>query len=152
MLCYIRVSYELKMSKNTKFSSSSSFYVHKNSEAWAFKETNLSWKKIVFYFFGRRFSRAQKRSPTWKLACIRAGCYTLQDIQIFDRTSQSTKQLIIDSYSLTIKKKSYFTEQLPVAAFSGSQRPEGCNVFKKETLKQVFSCEFCEISKNTFFA
>ena len=25
-----------------------------------------------------------------------------------------------------------------------------CNVIKKETLAQVFSCEFCEISKNTF--
>ena len=25
-----------------------------------------------------------------------------------------------------------------------------CNFFKKETLTQVFSCEFCEISKNTF--
>ena len=24
------------------------------------------------------------------------------------------------------------------------------NVIKKETLAQVFSCEFCEISKNTF--
>ena len=23
--------------------------------------------------------------------------------------------------------------------------------FEKETLAQVFSCEFCEISKNTFF-
>ena len=26
-----------------------------------------------------------------------------------------------------------------------------CNIIKKETLAQVFSCEFCEISKNTFF-
>ena len=26
-----------------------------------------------------------------------------------------------------------------------------CNFVKKETLAQVFSCEFCEISKNTFF-
>ena len=26
-----------------------------------------------------------------------------------------------------------------------------CNFFKKETLAQVFPCEFCEISKNTFF-
>ena len=25
-----------------------------------------------------------------------------------------------------------------------------CNFIKKETLAQVFSCEFCEISKNTF--
>ena len=30
--------------------------------------------------------------------------------------------------------------------------PEACNFIKKETLAQVFSCEFCEISKNTFFA
>ena len=27
---------------------------------------------------------------------------------------------------------------------------ESCNFIKKETLAQVFSCEFCEISKNTF--
>ena len=26
-----------------------------------------------------------------------------------------------------------------------------CNFIKKETLTQVFSCEFCEIYKNTFF-
>ena len=29
--------------------------------------------------------------------------------------------------------------------------PEACNFIKKETLAQVFSCEFCEISKSTFF-
>ena len=28
---------------------------------------------------------------------------------------------------------------------------EACNFIKKETLAQLFSCEFCEISKNTFF-
>ena len=28
---------------------------------------------------------------------------------------------------------------------------KACNCIKKETLAQVFSCEFCEISKNTFF-
>ena len=27
----------------------------------------------------------------------------------------------------------------------------GCNFIKKETLAQVFPCEFCEISKSTFF-
>ena len=30
--------------------------------------------------------------------------------------------------------------------------PQACNFSKKETLVQVFSCEFYEISKNTFFA
>ena len=29
--------------------------------------------------------------------------------------------------------------------------PKRCNFIKKETLAQVFSCEFCEISKKTFF-
>ena len=28
---------------------------------------------------------------------------------------------------------------------------EACNFIKKETLAQMFSCDFCEISKNTFF-
>ena len=31
-------------------------------------------------------------------------------------------------------------------------RPEAYNFIKKETRAQVFSCEFCEISENTFFA
>ena len=30
-------------------------------------------------------------------------------------------------------------------------RSEACNPIKKEFLTQVFSCEFCEIFKNTFF-
>ena len=29
-------------------------------------------------------------------------------------------------------------------------RPEACNFIKKETVAQVFSCEFCESFKNTF--
>ena len=29
-------------------------------------------------------------------------------------------------------------------------RPKACNFVKRETLAQVFFCEFCEISKNTF--
>ena len=28
---------------------------------------------------------------------------------------------------------------------------QACNFIKKETVAQVFSCEFCEIFKNTFF-
>ena len=34
------------------------------------------------------------------------------------------------------------------AKFTGKH---ACNFIKKETLAQVFSCKFCEISKNTFF-
>ena len=44
-------------------------------------------------------------------------------------------------YSVTIQSSK--TEN----PFSQSR---ACNFIKKETLAQVFSCEFCEISKNTF--
>ena len=30
-------------------------------------------------------------------------------------------------------------------------KKEACNFIKKETPAQVFSCTFCEVSKNTFF-
>ena len=29
--------------------------------------------------------------------------------------------------------------------------PQACNFIKKEALAQMFSFEFCELSKNTFF-
>ena len=32
-----------------------------------------------------------------------------------------------------------------------SQNAQACNFMKKESLAQVFFCEFCKISKNTFF-
>ena len=35
-------------------------------------------------------------------------------------------------------------------SYSSSQLQD-CNFIKKETLAHVFSCEFCEISKNSFF-
>ena len=35
--------------------------------------------------------------------------------------------------------------------FLKSYRPQACNFIKKVSLAQVFSCEFCEISKNTYF-
>ena len=39
------------------------------------------------------------------------------------------------------------------AKFTGKHllRPQACNFIKKETLAQVFSCEFCEIFENNLF-
>ena len=38
-----------------------------------------------------------------------------------------------------------------IVYFSIKLQAHTCNFVKKETLAQVFSCEFCEISKNNFF-
>ena len=37
------------------------------------------------------------------------------------------------------------------ASFLIKLKASSCSFIKKETLAQMFSCEFCEISKNTFF-
>ena len=49
-------------------------------------------------------------------------------------------------------KKFYCTEAATLARVSYliKLRPEACNFIKKEALAQAFSCEFCEISENTF--
>ena len=43
--------------------------------------------------------------------------------------------------------KIYMKTPVPESLFSEA---ESCNFIKKETLAQVFSCEFCKIAKNTF--
>ena len=53
---------------------------------------------------------------------------------------ESTSRKIVD---IKVTKPSKFK----VANFNLQAR----NFIKKESLAQVFSCEFCEISKNTFF-
>ena len=66
------------------------------------------------------------------------------------------------------KKNAFFKEHLPVAVshilqISQNSQENTCarvffliksqswNFINKDTLAQVFSCEFCEISKSTFF-
>ena len=43
------------------------------------------------------------------------------------------------------------TDSRQAAILSNGKRPQACNFIKKDTLPQMFSREFCEISKNTFF-
>ena len=40
---------------------------------------------------------------------------------------------------------------MPESLFQYNCRPQARNFIQKETLAQVFSCEFCEIFKNIFF-
>ena len=58
------------------------------------------------------------------------------------------------SKCFTVNKKIFFGKKWMRANFWHSnlneRYAEVCNFIKKETLAQVFSCEFFEISKNTF--
>ena len=50
--------------------------------------------------------------------------------------------------------KTFMTKRIPVERGPYRSRHQGCSmekgVLRKETLSQVFFCEFCEISKSTF--
>ena len=51
-----------------------------------------------------------------------------------------------------LKNFAKFTgKHLCQSLFFNKADSEACNFIKKETLTQVFSCEFCVSSKNTFF-
>ena len=47
--------------------------------------------------------------------------------------------------------KKVFLEILQNSLATWFNSPEACNFIEKETLAQVFPCEFCEIFKNTYF-
>ena len=51
---------------------------------------------------------------------------------------------------LEILQNSQEKTHVPVSFLIMFQTEPGSNFIKKETLAQVFSCEFCKISKNTF--
>ena len=52
------------------------------------------------------------------------------------------------SYFFTVELNLFYILVLP---YLRHMQPEACNFIKKETLAQVFFCEFCKILKNTFF-
>ena len=60
--------------------------------------------------------------------------------------------VLLEKLFLEISQK--FTENICQSLFFNKVadlRPQACNFIKKETLTQVFSCGFCEISKVVFF-
>ena len=58
-------------------------------------------------------------------------------------------EAVIWSCSVEISRNSQESKCVRVSFLIKLQKV--CNFIKKETLTQVFSCKFCEISKNTFF-
>ena len=68
----------------------------------------------------------------------------------FLATNFASKRVFIITVSLQPWFILSFLQKEPQEVFS-KNRHEVCNFIKIETLAQVFSYEFCEISKRTFF-
>ena len=58
--------------------------------------------------------------------------------------------LLAKQFQNNFKNLGFVFQKQPPEVFYRN-RSEACNFIKKEALAQVFSCEFCEIFKNTFF-
>ena len=75
--------------------------------------------------------------------------YRNQSIDVIGTSAMKelNTSLILIFFQMTLRKilENVFFEALE-AFFK-----KACNFIKKESLAQVFSCEFCEIFKNTFF-
>ena len=61
----------------------------------------------------------------------------------------ATRDVLYKKMFLEISQNSQ--ENTYARDFSIKLQALACNFIKKESLAQVFSCEFCEISRNTFF-
>ena len=59
-------------------------------------------------------------------------------------------KLSTEAVFLRCSVKKLFLETSQNSQENTCLEPQTCNFIKKETLEQVFSCKFCEISKNTF--
>ena len=69
---------------------------------------------------------------------------------IFGRVRSSHRRCYIKKVFLEILQNSQ-ENTCARASFLIKLKASSCNFIKKETLAQMFFCEFCEISKNTFF-
>ena len=56
-------------------------------------------------------------------------------------------KIFVDSFSKSRVAQRCFVKKVFLEILQAS----ACNFIKKEALAQVFSCEFCEASNNTFF-
>ena len=73
----------------------------------------------------------------------------LKNLTLILLTEAATRGVLCKKVFLEISQNSQENTSARVSFFKQSCRPQFCNFIKKETLAQMFSCEFCEISKNT---
>ena len=84
----------------------------------------------------------------WKYWCTKAGVLKYWSAEVLVYWSSHRWCFVKEDIHNNFAK---FTGKHLCRSLCFKKSLEVCNVIKKETLAQVFSCEFCEISKNTFF-
>ena len=91
---------------------------------------------MIFLFFALKFRKVDNQKPEWFIFMFAENSYP----EVF------CKKGVLENFAKSIGKQLYQSPFLTKLQAWGLQL-----YLKKETLAQVFSCEFCEISKNTYF-
>ena len=103
-------------------------------------------------------SRQQKHVPEMKRSIAHAVLSIAHSVKrVFLEISQNSQEIARARVSFLIKLQAWGHRRCSIkkgvlrniAKSTGKRLCQG--LFKKETLAQAFSCEFCEISKNTVF-
>ena len=85
----------------------------------------------------------------WKYWCTKAGVLKYWSAEVLVHWSSHRCCFVKEDVHNNFAK---FTGKHLCRSLCFKKSLEVCNVIKKETLAQVFSCEFCEISQNNFFS
>ena len=100
-------------------------------------QTEALVKNELLHFTSSRFSKSFKE--------LKEAIYYI----LYNRCLREFTHNLAKSFKINWKKSYLVKLHAPVWKFS--KVTCSCNFIKKETLAQVFSCQFCEIFKNTFF-
>ena len=81
--------------------------------------------------------------------CVRRQCYC--DNYFLDKLSRSSRPDVLCKKKVFLEISQNSQESTCArVSFLIKLKAQACNFIEKETLTQVFSCEFCGISKSTF--
>ena len=94
-----------------------------------------------------------KRTMLLTSNTMKISVFPIRIIQLYQKyISRSTRPDIFCKKGVLRNFTKFTVKHLCQCLFFNKVAVEvACNFTKKETLVQVFSCEFCKISKNTFF-
>ena len=89
--------------------------------------------------------RSNRSFAGGKFSVLNEFCYS-----VFLRYYRSSRREVLCKKGVLRNFTKFTGKHLCQSLFFNKVAGQACNFIKKETLAQVFSCEFCGISKNTF--
>ena len=114
----------------------------------AFRNQAASWSQINIPFELKEHSFTEMLKDLTNKPTKKRLLFIQRVVLALDRSSHRRCSLKKGGLGIFAK---FTGKHLCQSLFLIKLQVEACNFIKKEALAQVFFCEFCEISKNTFF-